>query len=446
MTPRPNQSSSRTEDLGGDDTGRALPVLLRAVDGPGAGAQVELSAGTVTVGSGADCDLVVPDKAVSRRHATLELLSGAVRVRDLQSRNGTLYLGARVSEALIPVGGSIQVGRTTVRIFPFEERALAFSDKTDLEGLIGASIPMRRLFTLAEQLAASDSTALIVGETGVGKEAVARAIHALSARRHQPFLAFDCAAVSSDVLDSELFGHVSGAFTGAHQARKGAVAAAEKGTLFLDEVGELPLELQPKLLRLLEQREYRQLGDTSTKLADIRVIASSAHDLEAKTRTGAFRQDLFYRVAVTSLRVPPLRERLEDVPLLARKFAAESGSTNVKLLADSFAVLQSYSWPGNVRELRNAVQRVLALGTVEDGSTSPQPSYEQALTPTSLEGAGAYDNARKRVLDQFEKQFLTSILEQSDGNMSHAGRLAGLSRSQLYRLLGKHKLGPFSKK
>jgi DNA-binding NtrC family response regulator len=438
MSPVRDNTPTRTEDLHAGPRGRAAAVRIRAVDGPGAPAEYTLTAGTITIGSSSDCELVVSDKAVSRRHATVELLAGAIRVRDLGSRNGILYLGGRMSEATLPVGGSIQVGRTTLRFFSPEEDTLHVSPDPEFHELLGGSFPMRRLFALARQVAGSDSTVLIQGETGAGKEALARAIHAASARSPEPFVAFDCAAVSADLLDSELFGHAAGAFTGAQAARPGVVEAAGQGTLFLDELGGLPMDLQPKLLRLLEQREYRRIGEDTLRTTRVRIIASTSRDLEVDAAEGRFRKDLFFRIAVAQLKVPPLRERLEDVPLLAKRFAAQAAGKHVDLAPEIFASLQSYPWPGNVRELRNSVQRVLTLGSIE---LSDPPS-----TTTPLDSkTESFNDIRRRALDAFEKQFLLSLIERTGGNMSEAGRRVGLARSHLYRLLKRHRLGPFAK-
>jgi DNA-binding NtrC family response regulator len=271
---------------------------------------------------------------------------------------------------------------------------------------------------------------LVTGETGVGKEAVTRALHALSPRAKGPLVAFDCAAVQPGLLESALFGHKRGAFTGADRDHPGAITSADGGTLFLDEIGELPLSLQPKLLRLLESGEYRTLGEDKVRRAQARIVAATCRRLEDEVKAGRFRADLYYRLAVSVVEVPPLRARVEDIPLLAAQFAREQSGVEVRLAPTTLAALQCDPWPGNVRELRNTVQRVIILG---ESATSPRPPAE-AAQPSYLE-------ARDRLVDAFERDYLVALLQRNAGNVSAAAREAKLSRRQLYRLLERHALG-----
>ncbi len=420
------RTAGLTENLSGPSE-RLEPVLVEAVDGPGKGAQRVLEVGTLTVGSDSSCDLVVADRSVSRRHATIELVPGAVKVRDLGSRNGTTYLGARIEQARVPLGGSVRIGRTTLRFSPLAPEVPP-SEREELCGLIGRSLPMRRLFTLVEKLARSDATVLVRGESGTGKDAVARAIHQLSDRASSPFVVFECAAVNPNLVESELFGHARGAFTGADRARAGAVEAATGGTLYLDEVGALPLELQPKLLRVLESREFRRVGENLPRKTSMRVVASTHKDLEAEVKAGHFRSDLYFRLAVTVVEVPPLRKRPEDIPLLAAHFARRLTGVDVPLNPATLAALQCDMWPGNVRELRNAVERVVTLGSLRGDAPEPEPP------PAS------FKEMRERFLSQFERDYLVALIERNDGNVSAAAREAKLARSQFYRLLARHGL------
>jgi DNA-binding NtrC family response regulator len=416
-----------TQGLGTRGGGEVRPLWVEAAEGPSAGARCELVAGSITIGSSGQCDLVLRDPTVSRAHATFELLAGAARVRDLGSRNGTVYLGARIREAIVPAGGSVQVGNTVLRLREAAEPVRP-SDHTELAGVLGSSIAMRRILAQLERLAAADLPVLVVGETGTGKELVARALHALSPRAHGPWVVLDCAAASGALFESELFGHVRGAFTGAHKERAGALERAHGGTLVLDEVGELPAELQPKLLRALEHKEVQRLGDGRRRAVDLRFIALSRKDLEAEVRAGRFREDLYFRLAATALWIPPLRDRPEDIPLLARHFAAQSSGVDPELSAATLAAFQCDRWPGNVRELRNAVERALAMLPGNEAGRS-----ESAEEPS-------FHAARDRLLERFEHDYLKALLRRCEGNVSAAARKARISRRQLYRLLEKHGL------
>jgi DNA-binding NtrC family response regulator len=408
------------------------PVVVEAVEGPGKGPRATLAGGTLLVGSDPACGLPLVDPTVSRRHLMLELLPDAVQVIDLGSRNGTRYLGARIREARVPVGGSVAVGKTTLRIRLASEQQRAISDREELHGLIGKSVAMRQLFADLERLGPQRAPVLIRGETGSGKEMVARALHALSGTEEQrgPFVVFDCSSVSPNLLESELFGHVKGAFPGADEDRVGVVEAANGGTLFLDEIGELPLAQQPKLLRLLETQEYRRVGDGGeVRRSSFRLLSATHRDLEAEVRAKRFREDLYFRLAVTSVTLPPLRERPEDIPLLASHFARQLTGMDITLEPATLAALQCDPWRGNVRELRNAVQRVVALGSAETA-----PSEQPSATPM------AFNEARDKLLEQFERDYLTTLLARHKRNISAAARESKLSRSQFYRLLERHKL------
>jgi DNA-binding NtrC family response regulator len=422
-----DERSFRTENI--SEPARNLEsVCLEAIDGPGKGARRMLRVGTISIGSGADCDLVLADKSVSRQHATIELLPGAVNVRDLDSRNGTLYLGARIEQARVPLGGSIQVGRTVVSIRPATEEQ-PVSSKERLAGVLGRSLPTRRLFALMEKLGPTDSTVLIRGETGVGKEAVARALHQLSPRASGPFVVFECAAVNPSLLESELFGHARGAFTGADRARTGAVEAAHGGTLLLDEIGALPIELQPKLLRVVETLEVRRIGENTPRKVSVRLMATTHRDPEVEIAAGRLRSDLYFRLAVATINVLPLRQRPEDIPLLAAHFAKELTGVDVQLAPATLAAMQCDDWPGNVRELRNAVERVVALGTLNPPNPAPE-----------VEGVGSFKEMRDKLLRQFEGDYLCALLKRHRGNVAAAAREAKLARSQFYRLLTRHNL------
>ncbi|MBL8954104.1 MAG: sigma 54-dependent Fis family transcriptional regulator [Myxococcaceae bacterium] len=398
------------------------PVVLEVVDGPHRPPALELAVGSVTVGSDPSAQLHIDDPSVSRSHARLELLAGSVRVVDLGSTNGTRYLGARINEAKVPIGGEVQLGRSTVRIRP--RRAEALSDKSELGDLRGRSPAMRRLYAQLEKLAASDASVLITGETGSGKGAVARALHGISSRAKQPWVVFDCAAVNPNLIEAALFGHVKGAFTGADANRVGALEQALDGTLLLDEVGELPLELQPKLLRALDAREFSRVGEHVKRTVKCRFFSATHRDLEAEVKRGGFRADLYFRLAQTVVHVPPLRDRREDVPALAQHFA---GRSQLTLSPATIAALQAEPWRGNVRELENAVARALTLGEFRSDRGPAAPSEN-------------FSEVREEVVRRFERDYLEALLEKHGRNLSAAARASGLARSHLYRLLERHQL------
>ncbi len=422
MSPKPIV----TEGIGDPNATVPTRVTIEAVEGPGMGARYELAQSTAFVGSGDDADFRLNDPAVSRRHLSIELAPGGVKVKDQGSKNGIVYLGATIREAHVPLGGSLVVGRTRLRFTgPQTGGGLKPSTKSELGGLIGHSLAMQRLFALMERVGPSESAILILGETGVGKTEVARVLHSLSARKDKPFVVVDCAGISPSLIESELFGHAVGAFTGADKARAGLIEQADGGTLFLDEVGELSMGLQPKLLRVLESGEFSRVGETKMRKASLRIIAATHKPLEADSQEGRFRADLYYRIAATTLEVPPLRSRLEDIPILARKFAKDSAGDDIHLDEATVAAMQCEPWPGNVRELRNTVSRAVALGSMH----SPPPENTTAQ--------GLFE-AREKLVDRFEKDYLTTLLARHEGNISAAARASRVSRPQFYRLLAKH--------
>jgi DNA-binding NtrC family response regulator len=361
---------------------------LEVLEPPAARRVVELASARCSIGSHATNDLVVDDATVSRFHCELELGGGAATVRDLASRNGTVVDGVRVLSAFLRVGSVLALGRAQIRFSPLERwSAMALSERTELVELVGHSNAMRGVFALLERAAASDVTVLLDGETGTGKSGAARALHSLSSRRAAPFLTVDCGALPPDLLESELFGHRKGSFTGATEDRAGVFEAARGGTVFLDEIGELPLELQPKLLRVLEEGEVKRLGTNVYKPVDVRIVTASNRDLREEVNAGRFRPDLFYRVAVVRIPLPPLRKRPEDVEPIATKllrgFGADPARTPALFAPAFMGRLRAAAWPGNVRELRNHLERCLvfqdaalplALDLPAEGAPSPDPT------------------------------------------------------------------------
>jgi DNA-binding NtrC family response regulator len=398
------------------------PVQLEAIEGPGRGAQRTLDHGTVIAGSGPKADWVLQDPAISRQHASFELMHGAVRVRDLGSRNGLRLFGARVESALLPIGTSITLGRTAVHIAPL--RSAQLSPHTELAGVVARSLVMRELLWRVERVAATNATVVIRGPTGAGKEVVARAIHQLSARGKSPLEFFDCSSARDELLESDLFGHLRGAFTGASSDRMGIIELANHGTL-------LPIDLQTRLLRFLEARTVRRVGGASARKVDVRVLATTQAVLEQAVAQGRLRADLFFRLAEVLLEVPPLSARLEDIPFLAAAFAAEHSKLAVTLSKPTIAALQAHPWPGNARELKNAVARCLAFGRFEQTPVTPRQP-----------GGGSADlkDARAQVVESFEADFLLALLRKHRWNVAAAARDAKIARSHLYTLIARYRL------
>ncbi|MBW2527905.1 MAG: sigma 54-dependent Fis family transcriptional regulator [Deltaproteobacteria bacterium] len=403
--------------------------------------ELTLRVGRCIVGSAPTADIVIADKTVSRNHLELGLLPEGVDVRDLGSRNGTFYAGQRVERMVLGFGGRLTVGSATL-VIAADTAELEGADELALgeyRGIVGSSAASRKLFAVLQRLEGSLVTVLVEGDSGVGKERVARALHLGSRVAAGPFVAVNCGALPRELIASELFGHRRGAFSGAFDSRRGAFESAHGGTLLLDEIGELPLELQPVLLRALELGEVRALGDDHPKQVKVRVIVATNRDLEAEVRQGRFRQDLFYRLAVVRIAVPPLRERLEDVAPLARHFAAQAGLG--ELAPDVILELEGRSWPGNVRELQNAVAAFAALGSLPAASRVGGGADLDLALDGFIDPARPFAEQKEELLETFTRRYLTQLLERTGGNQSEAARVAGLNRNYLGRLLGKHGLG-----
>jgi DNA-binding NtrC family response regulator len=407
-----------------------LPSLRVVVArGPDKGRSAAIDKEEIVVGTGPSCDLQLTDPTVSRNHLTLRVTEQGLLVTDLDSTNGTLIEGRRVRGAYVKAGERLDVGATRLRVEATRESAeLPLSGGERFGRLLGRSVAMRRLFALVEQVAHEEATVLLLGETGTGKDAVAEAIHEASPRRAGAFVVVDCSTLADGIVESELFGHEKGAFTGADRAHKGAIAEAHGGTLFIDEVGELPRDLQPKLLRALERREVRPVGSAKPVPVDARIIAATNRDLKLDVNRGLFREDLFYRLNVISIRVPPLRERIEDVPMLAHHFWREiSGDASGACPDELVQLFIKHRWPGNVRELKNRVERALVLRRTDE------------LSGIRAEGVNAtYGDAREAALSTFERGFLAELMARARGNVSEAARLAHMDRVYLTKLLRKH--------
>ncbi len=404
-------------------------VKLTVIEGPDRGREVVARRGVIRVGSAADADLTLRDDAISRRHLQLKLRADEVRVIDLDSTNGTYIDGVRVLEAILAPGSLIRLGATVIRVSPVSDPVVVpISNRGRFGGLLGRSLAMRQVFSVLERAAPSEATILIEGETGTGKEVAAEAIHANSPRAEGPFVAIDCGAIAPTLVESELFGHVKGAFTGAISDRKGAFEEANGGTLFLDELGELPLDLQPKLLRALETRQIKRVGSTAPLKVDVRVVAATNRDLAAEINRGGFREDLYFRLAVVQVSLPPLRARREDIPELVRHFVKRFAPSAPPLGESTMQALASQPWPGNVRELAHVIERAVLMS---DG----------ALIRNADLGLDATDHGPERfedmTLEDAERILIHKALARCRGNVSHAATALGLSRSALYRRLEK---------
>jgi transcriptional regulator with PAS, ATPase and Fis domain len=412
---------------------------LSVISGPDAGLSLEIAGGAVRIGTAEENDLILTDTTVSRRHCEVIPTSNGIRIRDSGSTNLVVVGGALVVDATFTAPIQIELGDTIITITPLLETVYREQLDTDRFGdLLGKAPPMQELFADLERIAPTELSLLIEGETGTGKELVAESVHRASARADGPFITFDCSSVAPTLAESELFGHERGAFTGAVNARAGIFEQAQGGTIFLDELGELPKDLQPKLLRVLEKREVRRIGGTRTIPIDVRLIAATNRNLRAEVQRGSFREDLYFRVAGARVYIPPLRERMSDLPRLIGSFLAASHPPRTlnEVPQHLWEMLRSYRWPGNVRELRNAVQRMLVTPDrvlePEAESAGAPPAPPEEFSPLRV--------ARRDAADAFERRYVQSLLVRADGNITRAAALAEVSRQVIHALISKHAL------
>jgi len=415
--------------------------LLRVVDGPDRGLEIELPPVGVVLGSERSCDVVLTDTFVSRRHCSISPTAQGFAITDLGSRNGTLIDGVAVTKVVAPPGVAVRLGKTLVQLMPADEVLdIPPSTSDRFGGLLGGSTSMRQVFAVLERASRTAAPVLFLGESGTGKELMARGVHDASPRKDGPFVVFDCGAATESLIESDLFGHTRGAFTGAAGERQGAFAAAHGGTLFLDEIGDLPLPLQPKLLRMLEAGEVIPLGGRKPERYDVRIVAATHRDVFGEVARGGFRGDLYYRLAVVEVHVPPLRQRAGDLAALIQMFLERAGAPQLAAQVGGAALerLERYHWPGNVRELRNVVTRAVALaGPDDDFQSIPfvlRPTAAAPEAPTARADRPFHD-AKDEVVARFEREYLTDLVARAQGNLSQAARLAGLERKFLYKLL-----------
>jgi transcriptional regulator with GAF, ATPase, and Fis domain len=422
---------------------------LTVIEGPDAGAQVRAQTSEISIGTAPGNDLVLTDASVSRHHLTIAATVQGFLLRDLGSSNGTWAGGARIVEGYLDDGTRVRAGRTTLRIDQVDEDICeALSPDERFGRLLGGSQGMRRIFASLPRVAQSDSTVLLEGETGTGKGVLAAAIHEASPRATRPFVVLDCTAIAPSLIESELFGHAKGSFTGASADRAGAFEQAGDGTIFIDEIGELPLDMQPKLLRVLEERTVKRVGANQRIASKARVIAATNRDLRSQVNRGSFRADLYYRLNVVRIHIPPLRERGSDVERLARHFYAEL--VPGRAMPDELvASLLRHAWPGNIRELRAAVERAVLLDDLALGSLDAASSLGALEAATAPDAAPSDDIdlgvsfrvAKQRAADRWEKRYVLALMAKAKGNLSEAARLVSTDRGYLRTLLRKYGVG-----
>ncbi|MBX3210814.1 MAG: sigma 54-dependent Fis family transcriptional regulator [Labilithrix sp.] len=433
---------------------KILSVDLVVVDGPSRGARLRLEGNKAKVGSAEGCALRLADRSVSRLHVELEVKAGVVTVRDLGSTNGTFVGDVRVRDADVSPGAVVRCGSSAFRVESTDEPAfVAISERTRFGELVGGSLEMRQVYAVLERVAPSDTTLLVQGETGTGKDVVARSVHAGSPRAKGPFVPVDCGAIPENLFESELFGHVRGAFTGAVHNRVGAFEEASGGTLFLDEIGEMPLAMQAKLLRAIESRRVRSVGSSKETDVDVRIVCATNRRLAQMVNEGTFREDLYYRLAVVEVVLPPLRARKEDIPEIARhlyeKLMTARGQPDAAargLPAELVDGLRARAFPGNIRELRNAIERAVTLGQTAraaspDGGAANDASARAGVLPEGVESIVPLHlplkDARDAWTSEFENVYVRAMMRKTNGNLTRAAELAGVSRRFLQRTIAR---------
>ncbi len=456
---------------------------LVVVAGPDQGKELEIAKPRVTAGRSIISDLILADKAVSGTHFEIAARDDGYRLRDLNSRNGVFVGDLRIREVYLRPGTILRIGHTQIQFQPMQDIVeIELSKKDRFDAIIGSSPAMREIFAQLEKVSPSDLTVMIGGETGTGKEMVARAIHNKSARAKKPFVVLDCGSIPRELIESTLFGHEKGSFTGAIGQHTGCFEQASGGTIFLDEIGELDIMLQPKLLRVLEQREIKRVGGDRTVKVDVRVLAATNRDLRDEVNIGRFREDLYFRLSVVSIELPPMRERREDVPGLANHFLREVASRRgltMSFSQDAMTAMIGHAWPGNVREMRNVVERAAALSDgpvitradlvfgremgpspiaqhdlIQAGAQAAQRAAAQLagvepppvrtgpaiFDPALLKRGLGFKQAKQTVVDAFEAAYLEALLGRNDGNITRSAQEAGLTRYHLRELLKRHHL------
>jgi DNA-binding NtrC family response regulator len=404
------------------------------------GKVVDIDVDPVVVGRDANAHLVLADPEVSSLHCELRATNEGISVKDLGSTNGTFIGALRVREVVVSTACELTVGGSSVRVEPTAKHRVDVGFRERFGQLVGNSPKMRRVFSVLEKVSATPLSVLILGETGTGKEVVAKAIHDTSPRRDGPFVVVDCGSIPPTLAESLLFGHERGAFTGATERRKGALAEADKGTLFLDELGELPLELQPKLLRALAERQVKRVGGSAFEPIDVRVLAATRRDLGAEMNVGRFRSDLFFRIAQVRIELPSLRERLGDLPLLIEDICARAGRPEHGKTVEQWIQTRmgSYDWPGNVRELVNVASVAVTLADTPGAIDDVLTLAREAPGDAPKMAATAFNAAKRGAIAAFEREYFTSLSRSAKGNVSEMARQSGMERHHVRAYLRKY--------
>ena len=411
----------------------ASSLALRIVRGGDTGGEPVAITEPVSIGTATTNRIALTDLLVSRFHCEVAPSPLGLHLRDLGSTNGTFVDGVRVEAAYLRHGARLSLGDTQLVVEAIAAPAVEAVPTTERFGrALGTSTAMRRVFSVLERVARTDSTILLEGETGTGKTLLAQMMHERSERATGPFIVIDCSAIPPTLIESELFGHEKGSFTGAHVARAGAFEAARGGTLFLDEIGELPLDMQPKLLRALEERVIKRVGSNDQVRLDLRLVAATNRDLRQEVNRSTFRADLYYRLNTVRLKVPALRERPEDIPLLIatffRQYAGEGAEPSSSLLVK----LMHRPWPGNVRELRSAVERAVLLGEASDDND------DVGLDEGGCDLTRSFRDAKEEAVARFERRYVRELLGAHHGNLSRAARAVKMDRNHLRDLAKRH--------
>jgi DNA-binding NtrC family response regulator len=428
---------------------------LAATLGPDTGKEIITDKERIRCGAHSSNDLVLSeDRTASRHHFEIQYTERGYLLVDLNSTNGTFLDGRRVERAYLTSGSQIRAGSSTLTFAPMDEEVAVEPDSEGrLGGMVGQSVKMRQIFGLIKKIAPMDVSVVIQGETGTGKELVARAVHDLSKRKKEPFVVLDCGAIPPNLIESELFGHEKGAFTGAVSSRPGAFERAQGGTIFLDELGELRLDLQPKLLRVLENREVRRVGGNDVIDVDVRVICATNRDLVKEIQSGNFREDLYFRLSVINIQLPPLRQRKDDIPVILKAIMGDAESVakhgRKRFTPAALSLLMSYPWPGNVRELMNVVSHVLTFSDGEEIDVHhlpPRIQGQQKESPVPFNEHLSFKDSKEQLLENFEREYISQVLRRCEGNISRAARESGLHRKSIERLVKKYQLDARSMK
>lgn len=441
---------------------RRRRLRLEVMRGPDKKKKVDLELDRIVVGTHEQCDLCLSDPTVSRQHFEIELSPTGYTIRDLDSLNGIHVDGMRIREVIVTRGLTLSLGETRIKVLPLDDTVdLPLPRDTRCGPLLGRSPAMRRVFELIRKVGPTEATVLLTGESGTGKEVAARAVHEHSRRAEGPFVVVDCAALPPTLIESELYGHERGAFTGADRSRVGAFEAAAGGTLFLDEIGELPLDLQTRLLGVIERRQVQPLGSTKVRKIDVRLVAATNRDLRREVNRETFRADLYFRLAVVNIHMPPLRERPEDIPLYVESFLADQAAAGFAFTIDPATIqkLTQRPWQGNVRELRNVLERAAALGEVDP--PPPHPSLPPVIAPdpdqpelqsesialdASVDPSVPFKTGKALLVGRYEQLYVGALMNKHAGNITRAARAAEIDRVYLLRLLDKFGMRPTKRK